>query len=131
MTNHGTKSIKIQNLSSKKVIYVHNLFHVWGRVCVLYMEHLVPLPILDIIICLFLDYYILSMFHNMRSPLSYHTLIFDLMTTRNFYLYNSYIYTYFLLKIVGYSVSNVQIGFISSDLLRSSLFDITCFGSFR
>ena len=34
-----------------------------------------------------------------------------------------------LLKIVGNSVSNVQIAFISSDLhvLRSSLFGITCF----
>ena len=35
-----------------------------------------------------------------------------------------------LSKIVGNSTSNVQIGFISSDLLRSSLFGITCFGSF-
>ena len=32
-----------------------------------------------------------------------------------------------LLKIVGNSVSNVQIAFISSYLLRSSLFGITCF----
>ena len=32
-----------------------------------------------------------------------------------------------ILKIVGNSVSNVQIAFISSDLLRSSLFGITCF----
>ena len=32
-----------------------------------------------------------------------------------------------LLKIVGNSVSNVQIVFISRDLLRSSLFGITCF----
>ena len=39
------------------------------------------------------------------------------------------IYVHDLLKIVGNSVSNVQISFISSDLLRSSLF--TCFGSFR
>ena len=31
------------------------------------------------------------------------------------------------MKIVGNSVSNVQIAFISSDLLRSSLFGITCF----
>ena len=36
-----------------------------------------------------------------------------------------------LLKIVGNSVSNIQIAFISSDLLGSSLFGITCFGSFR
>ena len=41
------------------------------------------------------------------------------------------IYVHDLLKIVGNSVSNVQIAFISSDLLRYSLFDITCFGSFR
>ena len=41
------------------------------------------------------------------------------------------IYVHDLLKIVGNSVSNVQIGFISSDLLKSSLFGITCFGSFR
>ena len=33
----------------------------------------------------------------------------------------------YLLKIVGNSVSNVQIAFISSDLLRSSLFGSTCF----
>ena len=32
-----------------------------------------------------------------------------------------------LLKIVRNSVSNVQIAFISSDLLRSSLFGITSF----
>ena len=36
-------------------------------------------------------------------------------------------YVHDLLKIVGNSVSNVQIAFISSDLLRSSLFGITCF----
>ena len=36
-----------------------------------------------------------------------------------------------LLKIVWNSVSNVQIGFISSALLRSWLFGITCFGKFR
>ena len=32
-----------------------------------------------------------------------------------------------LMKIVGNSVPNVQIPFISSDLLRSSLFGVTCF----
>ena len=37
------------------------------------------------------------------------------------------IYVHDLLKIVGNSVSNVQIAFIFSDLLRSSLFGITCF----
>ena len=36
----------------------------------------------------------------------------------------------FKLDRVVNSVSNVQIGFISSDPLRSSLFGITCFGSF-
>ena len=41
--------------------------HAWGRVCWLYLEHLVPLPLLDIIICPFLDYYILSIFHNLGS----------------------------------------------------------------
>ena len=41
------------------------------------------------------------------------------------------IYAHDLLKIVGNSISNVQIAFISSDLLRSSLFGITCFGSFQ
>ena len=61
-----------------------------------YPEHLVPLPLLDIIICPFLDYYILSIFHSLGSPLSYHTLIFDLMSSRNMYLYNAYIYTYIL-----------------------------------
>ena len=45
------------------------------------LEHLVPLPILDIIICLFLDHYILSIFHYLGSPLNYHTLIFDLMSS--------------------------------------------------
>ena len=40
------------------------------------------------------------------------------------------IYVHDLLKIDGNSVSNVRIGFISSDLLRSSLFGFTCFGSF-
>ena len=37
------------------------------------------------------------------------------------------IYVHDLLKIVENSVSNVQIAFISSDLLKSSLFGITCF----
>ena len=41
------------------------------------------------------------------------------------------IYVHDLMKIVGNSVSNVQIAFISSDLRRSSLFGITCFGSIR
>ena len=36
-----------------------------------------------------------------------------------------------LLKTVGNSVSNVQIGFISSDLLRSLLFVIIRFGLFQ
>ena len=73
--------------------------HAWSRVCWLYLEHLVPLPILDIIICPFLDYYILSIFHNLGSPLSFHTFIFDLMSSRKMYLYNAYIYTYILFKI--------------------------------
>ena len=59
----------------------------------IYLEHLVPLPLLDIIICPFLDYYILSIFHDLGSPLSYHTLIFDLMSSSNMYLYNAYIYS--------------------------------------
>ena len=63
----------------------------------IYVEHLVPLPILDIIICPFLDYCIhISIFHNLGSPLSYHTLILELMRSRNLYLYNAYIYTYIL-----------------------------------
>ena len=49
-----------------------------------------------IIICPFLDYYILSIFHYLGSPLSYHMLIVDLMSLRNMYLYNAYIYTYIL-----------------------------------
>ena len=64
-----------------------------------YLEHLVPLPLLDIIICPFLDYYTLSIFHNLGSPLSYHTLNFDLMSSRNMYLYNAYIYTYILFTL--------------------------------
>ena len=48
------------------------------------------------IICPFLDYYILTISHNLGSPPSYHTLIFDLMSSRNLYLYNAYIYTYIL-----------------------------------
>ena len=47
-------------------------------------------------ICSYLNYYILSIFHNLGSALSYHTLIFDLMSTRDLYLYNAYIYTYIL-----------------------------------
>ena len=46
-----------------------------------------------------LYYYILSIFHNLGSPLSYHMLIFDLMSSRNMYLYNAYIYTYILLHL--------------------------------
>ena len=61
-----------------------------------YLEHLVPLPKLDIIICPFLDYYILSIFRGLGGPLSYHTWIFDLMSSRNMYRYNAYIYTYIL-----------------------------------
>ena len=57
----------------------------------------IPLPKLDIIICPFLDYYILSIFHNLGSPLGFHTLILDLMNSRNIYLYNAYIYTYILI----------------------------------
>ena len=41
------------------------------------------------------------------------------------------IYVHDLLKMIENSISNVQIAFISSDLLKSSLFRITCFGSFR
>ena len=67
-------------------------------ITLLYLEHLVPLPLLDFIICPFLDYYTLSIFHNLGSPLSYHTLIFDLMSSRNMYLYNAYIYTYILFQ---------------------------------
>ena len=48
---------------------------------------------MDIIICPFLDYYILSIFHYLGSPLSYHTLNFELMSSRNIYLYNAYIYS--------------------------------------
>ena len=39
----------------------------------------------------FLDYNILSIFHYLGSPLSFRTLIFDLM--RNFYIYNACIYS--------------------------------------
>ena len=35
-----------------------------------------------------------------------------------------------VLKIVGNSESNVQITLLSSDLLRSRRFGLTCFGSF-
>ena len=60
------------------------------------LDHLVQLPLLDIIICPYLDYYILSIFHYLGSPLKYDTLIFDLMSSRNMYLYNAYIYTHIL-----------------------------------
>ena len=46
-----------------------------------------------------LDYHILSMFHYFGSPLSYHTLIFDLM--RNMYIYNACISIH---SISGFSV---------------------------
>ena len=96
----GTKLCSAQNCSylglkcAKRYIcfiYIHSGFSEAD-----YLEYLVPLPILDIIICPILDYYILSIFHNLGSPLNYHTLIFDLMSSRNMYLYNAYIYTYIL-----------------------------------
>ena len=60
------------------------------------MEHLVPLPILDII-----HLYIFDLVHYLRSPLSYGTLIFYLM--RNLYLYNAYIYTlHFIFTVYFY-----------------------------
>ena len=57
-----------------------------------YLEHLVPLPILDIIHLLDLDYNILSNLHHLGSPLGYCTLIFDLMRYLN--IYNACIYIY-------------------------------------
>ena len=39
-----------------------------------------------------------------ESPLSYHTLIFDLMSSRNMYLYNAYIYTYIL--FISFDIDN-------------------------
>ena len=39
-----------------------------------------------------LDYNILSIFHYLGSPLSYRTLVFDLM--RNLYIYNTCIYIF-------------------------------------
>ena len=41
-----------------------------------------------------IDY--LSIFHYLGSPFNYHTLIFDLTSSRNMYLYNAYIYRYIL-----------------------------------
>ena len=46
-----------------------------------------------------------SIFHNLGSPLSYHTLIFDLMSSRNMYLYNAYIYTYILFEVSKWCLS--------------------------
>ena len=63
--------------------------------CLLYLEHLVPLPTLDIIHLSNLDYNILSIFHNLGSPLSYRTLIVDLM--KNSYIYNACIYIHSIL----------------------------------
>ena len=51
---------------------------------------LVPLPILDIIHLSNLDNYIISIFHNLGIPLTYRTLIVDLM--RNLYIHNACIY---------------------------------------
>ena len=51
-----------------------------------------PLPILDIIHLSYLNNYILSIFHYLGSPLSYRTLIFDLM--RFLCHNNGYVYTY-------------------------------------
>ena len=42
---------------------------------------------------------LLHLVHNLGSPLGYHTLIFDLMSSRNMYLYNAYIYTFILFDI--------------------------------
>ena len=52
-----------------------------------------------------LDYFILSIFHNLGTPLSYRTLIFDLMMS--LYIYNAYIYTYIFYLTV--KVTNIDI----------------------
>ena len=62
-----------------------------------------------IIICPFLDYYILSIFHNLGSPLRYHTLIFYLMSSRNMYLYNAYVYTYILFGTYRKSTNTIVV----------------------
>ena len=67
--------------------------HAWGRVYLLYLGHLIPLSILEIIHLSISNYYILSIFHYLGSPLSYCTLIVDLM--RNFYIYNACIYSFY------------------------------------
>ena len=51
---------------------------------------------------------------NVTCPLSYHTWIFDLMSSRNMYLFNAYIYTYILL--------NVNVLRVCLEYLRRSLF---------
>ena len=57
------------------------VMHEAGRVCLLYLEHIVglPLPIMDIIHLSILDYNNLSIFHYLGSHLSYRTLTFNLM----------------------------------------------------
>ena len=63
----------------------------------LYLEHLVPLPILDIIHLSILYNCILSIFHYLGSPLSCGTLIFDLR--RNIYIHNACTYSFYSYKI--------------------------------
>ena len=74
----------------------------WGGVCWLCLGRLVPLPLLDVVICPFLDYDILSMFHNFGSPLSYHTLNFDLMNSGSVCICGAYICACFLFSIFYY-----------------------------
>ena len=94
------------------------------RYLTLACEHLVPLPLLDIIICPFLDYYILSIFYHLGSPLSYHTLIFDLMSSRNMYLYNTYIYTYILIVSISDEDSLSEIALSGASKLASAYFTL-------
>ena len=63
-----------------------------------------------------MDYYILSIFHNLGSPLSYHTLIFYLMSSRNMYLYNAYIYTY----ILFYNVLHMIVLFLPGTVIKTN-----------
>ena len=79
----------------KNIQGTYNICHAWGRVCWLYLEHLVPLLKLDI--------NILSIWHYLGSPLGFCTLIFDLM--RNLYVYNACIlfYLFYTIALMGVS----------------------------
>ena len=69
-----------------------------------------------------------------RSSLRYHTLIFNLMNSRNMYLYNAYFYTYILFQMliweyVWHSLRGINFMKISFCALKSLCFRKKCYFS--